>query len=168
VAYNAAFSMISLKRRSSFRESKSSSCLNHVRIGQASVHGFFQRAKGLILVVPNTSGPWMLKLFRNLINPAENDLLRNRLSASQFHVERRPRLLATTAYVKVAGRNSAVLVRGGFRRGLVGRAGHGSAPREGGDQQNGDSYAHRLGHRNRVGSRVAAILVELIQALQIE
>jgi hypothetical protein len=49
--------------------------------------------------------------FRNLINPAEDDYLRRRLSASEFRVVRRQRLRAMAAYVKTAGRNAAVLIR---------------------------------------------------------
>jgi len=51
--------------------------------------------------------------FRNLINPAEDDYLRRRLSASEFRVVRRQRLHAMAAYVQTAGRNAAVLVRMG-------------------------------------------------------
>jgi hypothetical protein len=51
--------------------------------------------------------------FRNLIDPAEDDYLRRRLSASEFRVVRRRRLHAMAAYVQTAGRNAAVLVRMG-------------------------------------------------------
>jgi hypothetical protein len=51
--------------------------------------------------------------FRNLINPAEDDYLRRRLSASEFRVVRRQRLRAMAAYVKTAGRNAAILIRMG-------------------------------------------------------
>lgn len=49
--------------------------------------------------------------FRNLINPAEDDYLRRRLSASEFRVVRRKRLHAMAAYVRTAGRNATVLIR---------------------------------------------------------
>ena len=48
--------------------------------------------------------------FRNLIDPAEDDYLRSRLTAAQFRVVRRERLRAMVAYVQVASRNAAVLV----------------------------------------------------------
>jgi hypothetical protein len=51
--------------------------------------------------------------FRNLINPAEDEYLRRRLSASEFRVVRRQRLRAMAAYVQTAGRNAAVLIRMG-------------------------------------------------------
>ncbi len=49
--------------------------------------------------------------FRNLVNATEDDYLRRRLSASHFRQVRRARLRAASAYVRVAGRNAAVLVR---------------------------------------------------------
>ena len=51
--------------------------------------------------------------FRNLINPAEDEYLRRRVSASEFRVVRRQRLRAMAAYVQTAGRNAAVLIRMG-------------------------------------------------------
>jgi hypothetical protein len=51
--------------------------------------------------------------FRNLIDPAEDDYLRRRLPSAQFRMVRRERLRAMAAYVQVAGRNAAVLVRMG-------------------------------------------------------
>ena len=51
--------------------------------------------------------------FRNLINPAEDEYLRRRLSASEFRVVRRQRLRAMAAYVQTAGRNAVVLIRMG-------------------------------------------------------
>jgi hypothetical protein len=51
--------------------------------------------------------------FRNLADPAEDEYLRGRLSASEFRAVRRARLRALAAYVKTAGRNAAVLVRTG-------------------------------------------------------
>lgn len=57
--------------------------------------------------------PIDVEAFRNLIDPAEDDYLRRRLSAWEFRVVRRERLLAMAAYVRIAGRNAAVLVRMG-------------------------------------------------------
>jgi hypothetical protein len=54
--------------------------------------------------------PIDVEAFRNLIDPAEDDYLRRRLSASEFRLVRRQRLRAMAAYVKTAGRNAAVLV----------------------------------------------------------
>ncbi len=51
--------------------------------------------------------------FRNLIDPAEDEYLRQHLSAAQFRVTQRSRLRARAAYVRVAGRNAAVLIRMG-------------------------------------------------------
>ncbi|MFZ0955612.1 MAG: hypothetical protein WAN60_04670 [Candidatus Sulfotelmatobacter sp.] len=51
--------------------------------------------------------------FRNLIDPAEDEYLRRHLSAAQFRVTQRARLRARAAYVRVAGRNAAVLIRMG-------------------------------------------------------
>lgn len=55
--------------------------------------------------------PIDVEAFRNLINPIEDDYLRRRLSAGRFRVVRRERLRAMAAYVEMAGRNAAVLVR---------------------------------------------------------
>ncbi|MFZ0760669.1 MAG: hypothetical protein WAM69_12010 [Candidatus Sulfotelmatobacter sp.] len=55
--------------------------------------------------------PIDIEAFRNLINPAEDDYLRRRLPPAQFRMVRRERLRAVAAYVQVAGRNAAVLVR---------------------------------------------------------
>ena len=57
--------------------------------------------------------PLDVEAFRNLVDPAEDDYLRRRLPASQFRAVRRERLRAMAAYVQVAGRNAAVLVRMG-------------------------------------------------------
>ena len=57
--------------------------------------------------------PIDIEAFRNLIDPAEDEYLRRRLTAAEFRLVRRKRLLAVAAYVKVAGRNAAVLVRMG-------------------------------------------------------
>lgn len=51
--------------------------------------------------------------FRNLIDPAEDEYLRRHLSAAPFRVTQRARLRARAAYVRVAGRNAAVLIRMG-------------------------------------------------------
>ena len=54
--------------------------------------------------------PIDIEAFRNLLNPAENDYLRRRLGASEFRMVQRERLRAAAAYIRVAGRNAAVLV----------------------------------------------------------
>jgi hypothetical protein len=51
--------------------------------------------------------------FRNLVDPAEDEYLRRHLSPAQFRATQRSRLRARAAYVRVAGRNAAVLVRMG-------------------------------------------------------
>jgi hypothetical protein len=51
--------------------------------------------------------------FRNLVDPAEDEYLRLHLSPAQFRVTQRSRLRARAAYVRVAGRNAAVLVQMG-------------------------------------------------------
>ena len=55
--------------------------------------------------------PIDVEAFRVLVNPAEDDYLRRRLSAAEFRVVRRERLRAMAAYIRIAGRNAAVLVR---------------------------------------------------------
>jgi hypothetical protein len=57
--------------------------------------------------------PIDVEAFRNLVDPAEDEYLRRRLSASEFRLVRRERLRAMAAYVQTAGRNAAVLVRMG-------------------------------------------------------
>ena len=57
--------------------------------------------------------PIDIEAFRNLVDPAEDEYLRRRLGAADFRRVRRERLLAMAAYVRVAGRNAAVLVRVG-------------------------------------------------------
>jgi len=57
--------------------------------------------------------PIDVEAFRNLVDPAEDDYLRRRLSTSEFRVVRRERLRAMAAYVQTAGSNAAVLVRMG-------------------------------------------------------
>src|SRR5258708_1215506 len=54
--------------------------------------------------------PIDVEAFRNLIDPAEDDYLRRRLSAPEFRLFRRQRLPAMAAYVQTAGRNAGVLV----------------------------------------------------------
>jgi hypothetical protein len=51
--------------------------------------------------------------FRNLVDPAEDEYLRLHLTPARFRVTQRSRLRARAAYVRVAGRNAAVLVRMG-------------------------------------------------------
>jgi hypothetical protein len=51
--------------------------------------------------------------FRNLVDPAEDEYLRLHLTPAQFRVTQRSRLRARAAYVSVARRNAAVLVRMG-------------------------------------------------------
>lgn len=70
------------------------------------------------LVQANLTGriqPIDIEAFRNLIDPAEDEYLRRRLSRSEFRTVRRERLRAMAAYVRVAGHNAAVLVRIGER-----------------------------------------------------
>jgi hypothetical protein len=57
--------------------------------------------------------PIDIEAFRNLIDPAEDSYLRRRLPPARFRAVRRHRLRAMAAYVNVAGRNAAVLVRVG-------------------------------------------------------
>jgi hypothetical protein len=57
--------------------------------------------------------PIDIAAFRNLIDPAEDEYLRRHLSAAQFRVTQRSRLRARAAYVRVASRNAAVLIRMG-------------------------------------------------------
>ena len=54
--------------------------------------------------------PIDVEAFRNLIDPAEDDYLRRRLTAGEFRRLRRQRLRAMAAYVETAGRNAAVLI----------------------------------------------------------
>jgi hypothetical protein len=57
--------------------------------------------------------PIDIEAFRNLVDPKEDNYLRRRLTAAEFRAVRRERLRAVAAYVQVAGRNAAVLVRMG-------------------------------------------------------
>lgn len=59
--------------------------------------------------------PVDVEAFRNLVSPAEDAYLRERLSARDFRHVRRHRLLATAAYVKNVSRNAGVLVQIGQR-----------------------------------------------------
>jgi len=55
--------------------------------------------------------PIDVEAFRNLVDPSEDDYLRRRLTAAEFRLVRRERLRAMAAYVRIAGRNAAVLIR---------------------------------------------------------
>lgn len=55
--------------------------------------------------------PIDIEAFRNLVDPAEDEYLRCRLPPAEFRTVRRERLRATAAYIQVAARNAAVLVR---------------------------------------------------------
>src|SRR5215470_10276230 len=57
--------------------------------------------------------PIDIEAVRTLADPAEDDYLRRRLGAADVRRVRPERLLAMAAYVRVAGRNAAVLVRVG-------------------------------------------------------
>ena len=54
--------------------------------------------------------PIDIEAFQNLINPTENDYLRRRLPASEFRTVQRERLRAAASYIRVAGRNAAILI----------------------------------------------------------
>jgi hypothetical protein len=54
--------------------------------------------------------PIDIEAFRTLVDPTENEYLRRRLPAPEFRRVQRERLRATAAYIRVAGRNAAVLV----------------------------------------------------------
>jgi hypothetical protein len=51
-----------------------------------------------------------VEAFRNLVDPAENDYLRRRLSPAVFREVQRKRLRAAADYIRVAAHNAAVLV----------------------------------------------------------
>lgn len=55
--------------------------------------------------------PIDVEAFRNLINIADDEFLRANLAPPRFRAVRRARLQATAAYVRLAGRNAALLVR---------------------------------------------------------
>jgi hypothetical protein len=52
-----------------------------------------------------------IEAFRNLIDPCEEQFLREHLSRRQFRSIQRARLLATTDYVRHASQNAAILLR---------------------------------------------------------
>jgi hypothetical protein len=54
--------------------------------------------------------PIDIEAFRNLVDPTENEYLQRRLSPAEFRKVQRERLRAAAAYIRVAGRNAAVLV----------------------------------------------------------
>ena len=54
--------------------------------------------------------PIDIEAFRNLVDPAENEYLQRRLSPAEFRKVQRERLRAAAAYIRVAGRNAAVLI----------------------------------------------------------
>jgi hypothetical protein len=51
-----------------------------------------------------------VEAFRNLVDPAEDDYLRRRLSPAAFREVQRKRLRAAADYIRVAAHNAAVLV----------------------------------------------------------
>ena len=57
--------------------------------------------------------PIDIEAFRNLVNAAEDEYLRQKLSPAKFREVRRARLRAMAAYVRAFGENAAVLVRVG-------------------------------------------------------
>ena len=59
----------------------------------------------------NQIQPIDIEAFRNLVDPAESEYLRRRLPPAQFRSVQRERLRAAAAYIQIAGRNAAVLVR---------------------------------------------------------
>jgi hypothetical protein len=61
--------------------------------------------------LPASIQPVDIEAFRNLIDPREDEYLRRRLPALDFRAVRRQRLRAMAAYVQVAARNAAVLIR---------------------------------------------------------
>jgi len=54
-----------------------------------------------------------IEAFRNLVDSAEDEYLRRKLSPAQFRVVRRTRLRAMAAYVQAVNENAQVLVRVG-------------------------------------------------------
>lgn len=55
--------------------------------------------------------PIDVEAFRNLVSSDEDEYLRRHLPSAEFRRVRRQRLRAMAAYVQVAGRNAAVLIR---------------------------------------------------------
>jgi hypothetical protein len=53
--------------------------------------------------------PVDIEAFRNLVDPAETDYLRQRLPAGEFRAVQRKRLLAMAAYIRTAKRNAHIL-----------------------------------------------------------
>ena len=74
--------------------------------------------------------PIDVEAFRNLVDPAEDEYLRRRLSAPEFHLVRRERLRAMAAYVQTSARNAAILVRIGQAAMTAGDASTAEAARE--------------------------------------
>jgi hypothetical protein len=68
-----------------------------------------KRAPGFVATIHTID----VEAFRNLINPAEDEYLRRRLSPAACRTVRLARLRAMAAYVQVAGSNAAVLMRVG-------------------------------------------------------
>jgi hypothetical protein len=72
-------------------------------------------ARGRVLAAAdNRAGqirPVDIEAFRNLIDPAEAEFLRARLSRADFRVTQRERLRAAVEYISQAARNAAILVR---------------------------------------------------------
>jgi hypothetical protein len=60
--------------------------------------------------IARTIEPIDIEAFRNLVNPAENGYLRHRLPPAEFRRVQRERLWAAAAYIRVAGRNAALLI----------------------------------------------------------
>ncbi len=54
--------------------------------------------------------PIDIEAFRNLIDPAEDEYLRRRLSGAEFRAVQRKRLRAMAAYISTASQNAGVLV----------------------------------------------------------
>ena len=54
--------------------------------------------------------PIDIEAFRNLVDPMENEYLRRRLPGAEFRRVQRERLRAAGAYIRVAGKNAAVLI----------------------------------------------------------
>lgn len=54
--------------------------------------------------------PIDIQAFRNLVDPAESQYLRRRLSAGEFRAVQRERLCAMAAYIQAAGKNASILI----------------------------------------------------------
>lgn len=71
-------------------------------------------SRALQLSDAGTAGPLQpvdIEAFRNLVDPVEDEYLRLRLLAADLRTVRRARLRAMAAYVVVAARNAAILIR---------------------------------------------------------